>query len=67
MTAYEGAKDAVIKALRQAPMEVAAGFIGCFGIQGGGNLAQTVATWRNTTPVEEFEFTNVPAEWQEQG
>ena len=62
MTAYEGAKDAVIKALRQAPLEVVAGFVGGFGIQGGGNLAQTVATWRSTTPVEEFEFIKVPVE-----
>ena len=38
LSAYDAAKVAVAKALKQAPWEVAAGFIGGYGIQGGANL-----------------------------
>ncbi len=42
MTAYEASKKAAKDSLSQAPWEVAAGFIGGFGIAGGSDLIQIV-------------------------
>lgn len=52
MTAYEGAKNAIIDSLRQSPWEVAAGFIGGAGMQGGANLTHIVNSWRAEVSVE---------------
>lgn len=54
MSAYEGAKDAVKKSLQQAPWEVAAGFIGGFGMQGGANLVELTSR-ANQAPFEATE------------
>ncbi len=51
LSTYESAKDAIVKSLKQSPWEVAAGFIGGYGMQGGANLTAIVNTWK-TTPVE---------------
>lgn len=40
MSAYQGAKEAMISSLKQSPWEIVAGFIGGFGITGGSNLVQ---------------------------
>lgn len=40
MSAYEAAKDAIWKSLKQSPHEVAAGFIGGYGVRGGADLQQ---------------------------
>lgn len=54
MSAYESAKDAVGKSLRQSPWEVAAGFIGGFGIAGGAQLTELYQRSKEVqpTPVE---------------
>lgn len=43
MNAYDSAKDAIGSSLKQAPWDVAAGFLGGWGMQGGANLSQLVS------------------------
>ncbi len=52
MSAYAGAKDAIIKSLKQSPWEIAAGFIGGYGMQGGANLTEIVNKWKSDVPVD---------------
>ena len=51
MSDYRAVKDAVLKALKQAPMEVVGGFIGGYGISKGANLIQ-IANRALAKPVE---------------
>jgi len=52
MSAYEAAKDAVVKALKQAPLEVVGGFLGGYGIAKGTSLVDLV-TKANAMPIEQ--------------
>ncbi|MCK5021091.1 MAG: hypothetical protein KAS32_29040, partial [Candidatus Peribacteraceae bacterium] len=54
MSAYEAAKKAAFDALKQSPWEMAAGFIGGYGIAGGADLVNLV-TKGNAVPLEAVE------------
>jgi hypothetical protein len=52
MSSYEAAKKAILGSLKQSPWEVAGGFLGGWGMQGGLNLIQITEKWKETVPYE---------------
>lgn len=60
MSAYDSIKDAVVTWLANSPWDVAAGFIGGYGIQGGANLVALTKT-ANAIPLEPEGVSTEPA------
>lgn len=60
MSAYDSIKDAVVTWLVGSPWDIAAGFIGGYGIQGGANLVALTKT-ANAIPLEIEEAPAEPA------